>query len=382
LAVERQPDQVAVSNRQELAEKIDSLITDDGETIVVIDSWENLVNNMEDKSGDILINFLNEYFRDKKITLIIVSESEVETHLDYIADTIIKCIMEIDENRVVRYAEILKAKGVLYKYARYPFIITPTGVEILSYHLKIKPELVKKYDPNIRISTGIKSLDEILEGGLIRGSTTLITGNTGTGKSTIGLHFIYDGLKNGENCLIVSLDEEKENLFENIKRFGFDLEAYEKEGKLIVYRVSPLDIAPAKIFSDIKRIIEDNNISRMFFSSLTTFENVRIKDREMREFMLNLKRIISAYQVTTIFITMSRMMFAQTDINLFPPMTIAHIDISSLVDTVILNMYWQKETDLKILITILKMRGGRHSRKIYHLKLSGNHISVEPFTKT
>lgn len=86
----------------------------------------------------------------------------------------------------------------------------------------------------IRVKTGIPGLDELIEGGLIPKSTTLLRGESGSGKTIFGLHFLRFGALNGEPAVFLSMEEEKKDLLRESARFGWDLEALEKQGKLAI----------------------------------------------------------------------------------------------------------------------------------------------------
>jgi KaiC/GvpD/RAD55 family RecA-like ATPase len=128
---------------------------------------------------------------------------------------------------------------------------------------KKSQEVVKKNDFE-RVPTGIPGLDELIEGGFIKGSTILITGGTGTGKTTFCAQYLLEGLKRGEPCVYISLEEDPEDIKNDVKRFGFDLEKYEKQGLLKIIYQNPFEVSdlPATIISQInsmnaKRVVID-----------------------------------------------------------------------------------------------------------------------------
>lgn len=93
-----------------------------------------------------------------------------------------------------------------------------------------------------RVSTGIAKLDKMVEGGLVRGSSTLVAGGTGTGKTILCVQFLYEGLKKGENCMFITLEERPEDIIGDAKSFGWDLESYMKKGKLILESKDPFQV--------------------------------------------------------------------------------------------------------------------------------------------
>jgi KaiC/GvpD/RAD55 family RecA-like ATPase len=93
-----------------------------------------------------------------------------------------------------------------------------------------KKKVSKLYTPE-RISTGIKGLDGLVEGGFLKGSSILVSGGTGTGKTIFCLQFLFEGLKNGESCVYITLEESARDIIEDALSLGIDLRKYEKKGK-------------------------------------------------------------------------------------------------------------------------------------------------------
>jgi circadian clock protein KaiC len=121
-----------------------------------------------------------------------------------------------------------------------------------------------------RVATGIKGFDNLIEGGLPRGSNTLVTGVPGSGKTIFGLEYLYRGAQMGENGVYISLDSSLELLREQGKRFGWDLEGLEMSGKLSLFKV-PLDKVKFNMFETIKSIKEKTDAKRLVFDNLATF---------------------------------------------------------------------------------------------------------------
>lgn len=113
----------------------------------------------------------------------------------------------------------------------------------------VKPTAVKSSTE--RISTGIHGLDELTEGGFVRGSTILVTGVTGTGKTTFCAQFLYEGLKNGEAGVYISLEEPPEEIKEDVRRYGFNFEKFEKNGIFKLVYQNPFEV------SDISSVVID-----------------------------------------------------------------------------------------------------------------------------
>ena len=105
---------------------------------------------------------------------------------------------------------------------------------------KVKKEIVWKVNSNTeRISTGIKEIDKISEGGFEENSTNLVIGDGGSGKTIFGVQFLMEGIKKGEKCLYITFEEKKQDFYLNMKKIGFDLEKSEKEDKFFFIEYTP-----------------------------------------------------------------------------------------------------------------------------------------------
>ncbi|MCA1602314.1 MAG: hypothetical protein LC776_11945 [Acidobacteria bacterium] len=144
-----------------------------------------------------------------------------------IADTVIRLKMEDNLRAVVRSIEIVKSRGQHYQMGRHSFrIIDGHGLQV--YRRVQAPrggqrDRAGAYDPTTRISTGIPGLDELTNGGYFLGSTTVVAGISGVGKSVMGLQYIAEGARRGERSLMLSLDEQVDQIIRNATSIGIDL---------------------------------------------------------------------------------------------------------------------------------------------------------------
>jgi len=120
-----------------------------------------------------------------------------------------------------------------------------------------------------RITSGIPGLDKLIEGGFVKGSTTLISGGAGTGKTIFCAQFIHEGLKRGETCMFITLEERTGDIVDDVRRFGWDFEKYVKEKKLILEYQDPFQMTD--ITSPLLDKIKEHNVSRVAIDSTAVF---------------------------------------------------------------------------------------------------------------
>ena len=120
-----------------------------------------------------------------------------------------------------------------------------------------------------RVTSGIPGLDKLMEGGFVKGSTTLISGGAGTGKTIFCTQFIWEGLKRGENCMFITLEEKPLDIMDDVRRFGWDFEKYVKDKKLILEYQDPFQMTD--ITSPLLDKIKEHNVSRVVIDSTAVF---------------------------------------------------------------------------------------------------------------
>lgn len=122
-----------------------------------------------------------------------------------------------------------------------------------------------------RLSVGIEGIDEMLDGGFPAGHVVLLVGGYGTGKTTFALQYAFKGLELGESAIYITLDQSEKEIIDTAVDFGWDLERYIREGKLLVVRLNPADIKVSieRIASELPEMIENFGTRRIVFDSVT-----------------------------------------------------------------------------------------------------------------
>jgi len=159
-------------------------------------------------------------------------------------------------------------------------------------------------DLNERCSTGIKGLDELIEGGFPRGRTILVSGSCGTGKSTVGVQFLYNGIAlHNEPGILISLEESTKELKKDMLRFGFDLEGEEKSGNLIL--IGKKKAIPEVMGLDdiVASSMEEINAKRLVIDSLGALNFFMIEEEKMRSNLLSLSERVKEAGLTTLLIS-------------------------------------------------------------------------------
>lgn len=282
---------------------------------------------------------------------------------EFISDAIIRLdqIKVRDENQ--RVMQIVKIRGKSYNSEELPLKISQDGIHIFP---KIKSPLEYK-STNEKISTGNSMLDEMLMGGIIQGSSTLIAGSTGTGKTVLSLQFIMEGLRNDEPCFYVGFEESKDQLLRNAKSFGWDLEAYENKGRLTIQSVYPSDKLLEEHFTDIKKIVEIKNIKRCVIDSLSALSN-NFEEGKFTSFTVRLNGFLKSHNVTTFFTATTAAVIGSPNLG--------ESRLSSVTDNILMLRYVEMQGKLESVINILKMRGSSHRKDLRRYEITDQGVVI------
>lgn len=234
----------------------------------------------------------------------------------------------------------------------------------LSNDKKVSLKLTKK------VKTGIVNFDKMIGGGFERLSTNIIVGGSGSGKTIFSTQCLVEGLKMGETCLYVTFEEKKEQFYENMKKFGWDLEFYEKKGKFIFLEYSPIKVKTMleEGGGSIETTILEKRVSRIVIDSITSFGLLFEDELSKREAALDLFNMIKRWNCTS-FLTVEEEPKEDKKTG-----TSKSLEFES--DSIILLYFIRQSKERQRFIEVLKMRGTNHSRKIYDFDISKKGILI------
>jgi circadian clock protein KaiC len=347
-----------------LGHAIDSI----GATRVVLDTIETLFSALSNEG--ILRAELRRLFRwlkNKGVTAIITGErgegSLTRQGLEeYVSDCVILLDHRVIEQISTRRMRVVKYRGSVHGTNEYPFLIDEQGISILPI-----TSLGLQHDiSNERISSGVERLDEMLGGkGYFRGSTVLVSGTAGTGKSSLASHFVDAACRRGERCLYLAFEESPQQIVRNMRSVGLDLERWVKKGLLrfhaarsTLYGLEMHLVTAHKLIQEFKPqiVVLDpiGNLTRAGSQSDTTSMLLRLLD------------FLKAQKITALWTSLSSgEENARTD-----------VQISSLVDTWLLLRDSEVNGERNRAMYVLKSRGMAHSNQIREFLLTDHGIEL------
>lgn len=334
---------------------------------VVLDTIENLFAGLTNQA--ILraeLRRLFQWLKDKGVTAIITGEKGQGTLTrhgleEYVSDCVIFLDHRIVNQVSTRRLKIIKYRGSLHGTNEYPFLIDEEGITIL-------PVTSLKLDKNVstkRVSTGIASLDEMFGGkGFYKGSSILVSGSAGTGKTSIAASFANETCLRKEKCMFFAFEESPQQIIRNMKSIGLDLTKHVKKGLLEFHSFRPglygLEMHLARMYNLVKKFKPEVVI----LDPITNFVSVGL----LTEVNSMLLRLIDGFQSEGITLMLTALNSGTTE----------HIDenVSSLVDTWILVRDIERDGERNRGIYIMKSRGMKHSNEVREFIISSKGLDL------
>ena len=271
-----------------------------------------------------------------------------------IADTVIRLKMEDTYRAVSRSIEIVKSRGQDFQMGRHTLrIVDGQGVQVyrrVQAPRKGGRDRAAAFDSEIRVPTGIPGLDELINGGYFVGSTTVVAGISGVGKSVMGLQYIAEGARRGERSLMLSLDEQVPQMVRNASSIGIDLEGLIESGYVRVEYEPPQEIEVDVHFHHIEQLVHEFKPRRVVFDSLSTYgSNLGSKGRIFRDFFHALIALMKEAQIAAVYNHENPEMLGMASM-------MGEFTMSSLVDNIILMNWIELGDSFRLGLTVAKMR--------------------------
>jgi circadian clock protein KaiC len=336
---------------------------------VVLDTIESLFSGLPNQL--ILraeLRRLFHWLKEKGVTAIITGERGDETLTrqgleEYVSDCVIMLDHRITEQNSTRRLRIVKYRGSLHGTNEYPFLINEDGFSILPI-----TSLGLKHDvTNERISSGIIALDKMLEGkGYYRGSTVLISGTAGVGKTSIAAHFAEAACKRGERVLYFCFEESASQLTRNMRSIGIDLEPWVQKGLLQIKATRPTFYGLEMHLATTHKAVNDFNPKVVILDPINTFI-VGDKEMEVKTMLMRIVDFLKMNQITALFTSLTS-----------GGSTMEHTDssISSIIDTWLLLRDIELNGERNRGMYVLKSRGMANSNQIREFVLTNHGVEL------
>lgn len=311
---------------------------------------------------------LKQYFAGRGATVLLLDESQVAEQGLHV-HTIVHGVIVLDQMRPEyggdrRRLRITKFRGRRFRSGFHDYHIVTGGVRVF-------PRLVaadhRRDGDRERVPSGSAGFDELLGGGLDRGTSTLIVGAAGTGKSSLATHFAMSAAQRGERSAIFIFDESLRSFVTRSKGLGFPIEQRMEEGLVQVRPVDPAELSPGEFITAIRQAAEVDGARIIVIDSLNGYLNAMPEERFVLVQLHELLAFLGQLGVLTLLISAQQGLIGQMQ---------STIDVSYLADSVVLLRYYEAAGEVKQAISVLKKRTGPHERSIRDLTIGNGGVTV------
>jgi circadian clock protein KaiC len=230
------------------------------------------------------------------------------------------------------------------------------------YPRLLSPRVAPTYQPKVeRVNSGIVGLDEMIDQGFWRGSTTLVAGPSGSGKTIMALHFLREGARRGEPALYAGFQENPSQMARIMLNLGWNATELLGNGNFELMYRSPVEMQLDSVAAEVFQRVRTGKVKRVVIDALGDLERCSLDRRGFADFIYALTQWLAVENVTCMMTTEMR--------ELFEVHHISDEEISNMSDNLIL-LGFTHDAEVKRTIRILKTRGSRHDNRLHELEIS------------
>jgi circadian clock protein KaiC len=313
---------------------------------------------------------LKHYFSRHGTTVLMLDDLTTDT-LDKTVHSIAHGVIRLEEQAPEYGAErrrlrVLKYRGQQYRGGYHDFAIKPGGVTV--YPRLVALEHKTKFARNT-MTSGIAELDALVGGGIEQGSSTLILGPSGTGKSLLAIQFALAAMARGERAALFVFDEEIGLLFERMQTMNIDLAALQDAGSLFIEQVDAAELSPGEFSHRVRICIDEHDVKTVVIDSLNGYRAAMPEENALVLHVHELLQYLNR-QGTSTFLTVAQH-------GLVGDMK-SPVDVTYLADTVILLRYFEATGRVRRAISTIKKRTGTHEDTIREYRITGQGLTIGP----
>jgi circadian clock protein KaiC len=313
---------------------------------------------------------LKHYFARHRATVLLLDDLTTDT-LDKTVHSVAHGVVRLEElapeyGAERRRVRVVKYRGRRFRGGFHDFTIKTGGLEVYPRLISAEHRIAYARDA---LPSGISGLDDLLGGGLERGSSCLILGPAGTGKSLMTIYFALSAIRRGERAALFIFDEEIGLLLDRTKVLGFDLEQLIAEGSLIVTQIDAAELSPGEFTATVRRCVDEAKIRTVVIDSLNGYQAAMPEEHYLLLHMHELLQFLNRQGATT-FLTVAQH-------GLVGDMK-APVDVTYLADTVLLLRYFEAMGQVRRAVSVIKKRAGRHEKTIREYEIGDQGLLVGP----
>jgi circadian clock protein KaiC len=313
---------------------------------------------------------LKHAFNGRGVTTLLLDDL-TSTNQDLQVQSLAHGVIQLERKRMDfgtdrRRLIIQKLRGVEFVGGYHDYTIEHGGLDVY-------PRLIASdHADNIKRTTlesGISELDSLLGGGLDSGTSTLLMGPAGSGKSTIAMRFAFEAAKQGENVAFYVFDETIETLVHRSKALKMDFQPLIDSGKITLRKINPAELSPGQFSSVLKEEVLERKIKVLVIDSMNGYVHAMPQVQFLTLQLHELFSFLNARGVVTITVLAQQGLIGTMQTS---------VDLTYLADTVILTRYFEAKGAVHKAVSVIKKRSGAHESTIRELMFTGKGVEVGP----
>lgn len=316
---------------------------------------------------------LKHYFARHGATVLMLDDLTTDT-LDKTVHSVAHGVIRLEEltpdyGAERRRLRVVKYRAQGFRGGYHDFVIRAGGARVF-------PRLVAGEHRSDfvrgRVGTGLPAFDALLGGGIEQGSSTLLLGPSGTGKTTLAWQFVAEAIRKGDKAAMFLFDEEISLLFDRAKPLGFDFEAMQATGRLQITQLDAAELSPGEFAHVVRQAADDPAMKTLVIDSLNGYQASMPQENSLVLHIHELIQYLNRTGVST-FVTVTQQ-------GLVGEMK-SPVDVTYLADAVILMRFFEAEGTVRRALSVIKKRGGTHEDTIREFWLDGGLHIGEPLTQ-
>jgi circadian clock protein KaiC len=314
---------------------------------------------------------LKQFFAGRKCTVVLLDDMTSSDH-DLQVQSIAHGVVLLEQLNPEygadrRRLRVVKYRGMPFHSGYHDYIIRYGGIEVFPRLVATAPDVPL---PTSMLMSGVPEIDKLLGGGIGSGTSTLIVGAPGTGKSTLATRLAWNALEHGCCAAMFVFDEGMGTLLMRSRGLGMDLQKHVDSGCLIIRSIDPAEMSPGQFTQSVRDAVEQSHVSVIVIDSLNGYLNAMPGEKFLIIQLHELLSFLGHAGVATVMISAQQ--------GLIGSQMQSPVDASYLADTVILMRYFEAFGEVRQAISILKKRGGMHERSIREFRMLNGRIEVGP----
>ncbi|WP_230474948.1 ATPase domain-containing protein [Dyella monticola] len=319
---------------------------------------------------------LKQFFVPRNATVVLIDDlsserSDRDTHLHSLSHGVISVErFTLEYGPARRRLQVQKLRGATFIGGYHDLNIRTGCIEVYprlvasTHQTSLSDEL---------LPSAIDQLDALVGGGLLRGTSTLLTGPAGTGKTTLALQYVDAACRRGEQCCLYEFDERIGTLLRRAQSMGMQLVEHIESGLLEITQVDPAEMSPGEFAWGVFKAVQDKACKLVVIDSLNGYLTAMPEEKHLLLQMHELLAYLNQSGVTTFLINPL--------LGLVNTLDVGQLNVSYIADTVVLFRYFEAEGRIRKALSVIKNRGGKHEETIREVRIDSRGLRVgEPLT--